>query len=265
MQQEYEIYTQNNQSYWSKRADTYSLVNQEELNTNQRVVWGSTIDHKIRSHFPGRQPKEIRVLDIGTGPGFFAIILTQLGYRVSAVDYTDAMLQQAKSNAGELAEQISFQQMNAEELTFADNTFDVIVSRNLTWNLRHPERAYAQWNRVLKKNGLLLNFDANWYRYLYDDSACNAHRQDRRNVSEMQVEDDTALTDVDAMEAIARKAPLSTHMRPVWDVKILDGLGMATYTDTEIWKQVWTRTEWINNASTPMFLVQAVKSGDAVL
>ena len=47
------------------------------------------------------------------------------------------MLAAAKQNAGVLAEKITFLQMNAEALSFPDNCFDVIVSRNLTWNLHN--------------------------------------------------------------------------------------------------------------------------------
>ena len=43
--------------------------------------------------------------------------------------------------------------MNAEELTFPAASFDVVVTRNVTWNLRDPERAYGQWSRVLKPGG----------------------------------------------------------------------------------------------------------------
>ena len=60
---------------------------------------------------------------------------------------------------------------------FEDESFDVIISRNLTWNLPHPEMAYKEWLRVLKKGGKLLNFDANWYGYLYDDKKREAHRE----------------------------------------------------------------------------------------
>ena len=200
------------------------------------------------------------MLDVGTGPGFFAIILTELGYRVTAVDYTEAMLEQARQNAGPLAEAIRFCRMNAEELSFADGSFDVIVSRNLTWNLPAPERAYAQWSRVLKPGGLLLNFDANWYRYLYDTQAQERHRADRDKVRLTGTADDTAGTDVAAMEAIARQAPLSRRVRPQWDLQVLSRLGMRSAADPEIWKRVWTRDEWINNASTPMFLVAASKA-----
>ena len=51
-------------------------------------------------------------------------------------------------------------------LRFADNTFDMIVSRNVTWNLEHPDRAYYEWMRVLKPGGVLLNFDASWYHII---------------------------------------------------------------------------------------------------
>ena len=67
------------------------------------------------------------------------------------------------------------------------------------------------------------------------------------------------IVDVSAMEAIARQAPLSSLQRPAWDLDVLHGLGMQAAADTEVWKQVWTKEERINNASTPMFLVEARK------
>lgn len=182
---------------------------------------------------------------------------------MTAVDYTNAMLNEARLNAGEAAEHIHFHCMDAEKLGFADASFDVVVSRNLTWNLPHPERAYAEWARILKPNGLLLNFDANWYRYLYDASAQAAHLEDRANVYASGAEDDTLGTDVAAMEAIARRAALSRRMRPAWDHALLRALSMCVTSNEDIWKEVWTEDERINNASTPMFLVQAVKTAAA--
>lgn len=253
-------YTTENIAYWTKRAPGYSAVNEEELRTAQRKIWGQALDARIQRHFAGRSRAELHVLDVGTGPGFFAILLAELGYRVTAVDYTAAMLERARENAGPLAGKIDFRQMNAEELSFPSGSFDVVVSRNLTWNLANPARAYEQWARVLKQGGLLLNFDANWYRYLYDARAKTAHHSDRENVRVTGAADDTAGTDVAAMEAIARQAPLSRRSRPQWDQEILKGLGMKVAADTEVWKQVWTRDEWINNASTPMFLIAASKT-----
>ena len=253
-------YAQENITYWTRRAPSYSDVNQEELGGSQHSVWSRVIDQRIQSHFGNRSRDQIRLLDVGTGPGFFAIILAELGYQVTEVDYTEAMLNQARKNAGPLASIIDFRRMDAEQLTFPDGAFDVIVSRNLTWNLPSPAKAYSQWTRVLKENGLLLNFDANWYRYLFNAQANALHLEDRKNVRENNAADDTAGTDVDAMEAIARQAPLSASRRPAWDGHVPHGLGLPVFADPEIWKQVWTENERINHASTPMFLVHAVKA-----
>lgn len=255
----FQSYEEENISYWTNRTAGYSGVNQDELASGQRVVWRTVISERIHARFPGRSPREIKVLDVGTGPGFFAIILAELGYSVTAVDYTRTMLDAARENAGVLARKITFLQMNAEELTFPEGSFDVLVTRNLTWNLHHPEKAYAQWTRALKPGGLLLNFDANWYSYLHDPQAQEGHLRDRENIRQSGVEDETAGTDVAAMEAIAMQAPLSSRRRPDWDIGVLRGLDMQVWADTEIWKRVWTREERINNASTPMFLVEAGK------
>ena len=76
------------EEYWTNRAEGYSQVNQEELATEQKNRWLKALEME----FPHRDPKDIRVLDIGTGPGFFAIILAKAGYQVTAVDYTEEML-----------------------------------------------------------------------------------------------------------------------------------------------------------------------------
>ena len=201
------------------------------------------------------------MLDVGTGPGFFAIILARMGYRVTAVDYTASMLEEARRNAGALADKIDFHQMNAEELMFADYSFDVLVTRNVTWNLHDPEKAYSHWTRVLAPGGLLLNFDANWYRYLWDEEAELGHKRDRENLAVSDVRDENAGTDVDAMEAIARKTPLSRQHRPQWDLRVLSRFGIQASADENIWQRVWTKEERINNASTPMFLIEGRKAG----
>ena len=152
-------------------------------------------------------------------------------------------------------------QMNAEELMFADHSFDVLVTRNVTWNLHDPEKAYSHWTRVLAPGGLLLNFDANWYRYLWDEEAELGHKRDRENLAVSDVRDENAGTDVDAMEAIARKTPLSRQHRPQWDLRVLSRFGIQASADEAIWQRVWTKEERINNASTPMFLIEGRKAG----
>ena len=196
---------------------------------------------------------------LGTGPGFFAIILAEAGCRVTAVDYTPAMLAEARQNAGPLADTITFLEMNAEELSFPDEQFDVVISRNLTWNLPHPQQAYSEWRRVLRPNGLLLNFDANWYGYLYDEEKRAAYEEDRRRTAVKGIKDEYTCTNIDAMESIARQVPLSAIARPAWDLAVLRDLAMDAATDEHIWRRVWSPEEKVNFHATPLFQIAAVR------
>ena len=252
-----------NRAYWSWRAPGYSEINREELTNGRHRRWKECLAGEIAAHFPGRAAETIRALDIGTGPGFFAILLAEFGCDVTAIDLTAAMLREAKNNAGEFADRIRFMEMNAEELSFDDAQFDVIVSRNLTWDLPHPERAYAEWIRVMKPGGLLLNFDANWYSYLYDDAAKEAYERDRANSAASNIEDRNVGENFDVMEEIARRVPLSSVQRPGWDLEVLRDLGMSVTSDDDVWQRVWSQEEKINFASTPMFLVRGRKQGAA--
>lgn len=250
-------------SYWGTRAEGYSEVNEKELAGSQREAWL----HVLEEQFPEKKKEEMKILDIGTGPGFFPMILSEAGYTVTAVDYTEEMLEKAKENLGKYTkygmERVTLQRMDAQNLEFVDETFDVVISRNLTWNLEKPEQAYQEWMRVLKPGGVLLNFDANWYGYLYDEEKKEAYEADRKKVEEQQLDDHYLCTDIDRMENIARQVPLSAMERPAWDTKVLESLGVCSIqTDSEIWKRVWSEEERLNYASTPMFLVRAEKSAE---
>ena len=249
------------ESYWTTRAEGYSEVNHKELNGMQKGAWLEV----LKSQFPEKAKEELKILDIGTGPGFFPVILAEAGYQVTAVDYTQEMLDTSKKNAGELCRNITFYKMDAQNLEFEDGMFDVVISRNLTWNLKDPERAYREWCRVLKPGGKLLNFDANWYGYLYDEEKRQSYEEDRKSVESENLDDHYLCTDIDRMEKIALQMPLSAINRPSWDRKLLKENGFSSVAvDTEIWKQVWSQEEKLNYHSTPMFMISAVKAGEDV-
>ena len=85
-----------NRQYWTGRSSGYSDVNRLELSTVQRNRWSNCLHAEIARQFPDRTPESLRVMEVGTGPGFFAIILCELGYTVTAIDLTPAMLEEAK-------------------------------------------------------------------------------------------------------------------------------------------------------------------------
>ena len=283
--------TRKNHEYWLHRASGYSEVNQEELAGVQRGNWSVFLQQEIREAFPGRTPGEIRILDIGAGPGFLSIILAEMGYQVVAADFAERMLEEAYANAKaslpEIAEdlwedgeeeewkarkrgylrsaslggEISFRQENAMSLTFPEGSFDVVLSRNLTWNLPEPETAYRDWLRVLKTDGLLMVFDANWYRYLVDSEKKHAYDKDRERVAEKGLGDYNIGENFDQMEEIARSMPMTERIRPAWDQDLLRRYGAKAISVAEdIGQRVYSEKEKVNYASTPMFMVKTKKS-----
>lgn len=250
--------------YWTDRAEGYSKVNQDELSGSQNKDWERELLGKIKNTYKDREYCNIKVLDIGCGPGFFSIVLARNGFKVTAIDAAEAMLDKARHNAGRLGQKINFIKMDAQNLEFESGSFDVVISRNLTWVLENPQKAYEAWLNVLAEGGLLLNYDANWYGYLYNDEKRLEYERDRENVASLQIEDHYTCTDIDAMEKIALKVPLSGKQRPKWDIDVLSRLPVKIVSaDLDVWKHVWSDIEKVNYASTPMFGIMALKQTGA--
>ena len=246
--------------YWTNRARGYSEYNQQEMADARRTMWRDKLLSLLGNQFPEKEPKEIKILDVGTGPGFFAILLAEAGYQVTAVDYTEEMLKEAQSNAGGLAECIVWKTGDAQALDVESNSFDAVVTRNVTWNLPRPDFAYKEWLRVLKPEGVLYNFDADWYGHLYNEEKRSSYEKDRRQTEEQNVEDYYSGTDIEKMEEIARQVPLSRLERPKWDIETMQKAGFLDVScDEKVWKEVWTEEEIINNSTSPIFLLTGRK------
>ena len=112
-----------NKKYWTDRAPSYSQVNQEELAGCQRSNWLREISRQIQMVYPNRAPQEITVLDAGTGPGFFAVILAEAGYKVTAIDAASAMLAEAKRNAGPWQEAIDFSMVSLLDKNYISENY----------------------------------------------------------------------------------------------------------------------------------------------
>ena len=134
------------------------------------------------------------------------------------------------------------------------------MSRNLTWNLENPQKAYKEWHRVLKMGGVMLNFDAGWYEYLFDDKKAELFRKDRENVADAGYFDYNGYAESDKMEEISRNLILSRCQRPQADLQMLMNAGFTKfYVDTEIWQETLDEEEKVNYAATPGFLLKGIR------
>ena len=108
-------------------------------------------------------PKEaLKVLDVSTNKGFFAILMAEEGHDVVAIDSNMNVVNNAKDRADREKLKIDFRVMDKSTLDFNDKTFDIIISSNITWDIQSPINSFKEWRRVLKDNGTLVYFDSNW-------------------------------------------------------------------------------------------------------
>lgn len=251
--------------YWARRSESFSIHVQEQLDTQEKQRWKSVVCEVLDKVLNGKNPQQLHVCDLGCGPGFFSILTAEMGCHVSALDYCTSMLEQAKQNArrAKLPDgAITFYEADALHPPFHENTFDVLITRNLTWTLIDPTAAYRQWHRILKPGGVLINFDANWYSYLYNE-AQNAQRlrdqQDQRLIYQ-NTEGYATKQQCDECEQLALQLPLSRCMRPAWDKDVLSQLHFSKIQlDTNVYKRVWSPEEQAFYASSPQFMLVGVK------
>src|SRR3954471_10736836 len=90
-----------------------------------------------------------RVLDVASGPGYVAAAAAERGAVVTGVDIAEGMI----SLARRLHPQLDFRLGNAEALPVADASFDAVVANFVLLHVGRPERAAAEFARVLDADG----------------------------------------------------------------------------------------------------------------
>ncbi len=148
---------------WDKRAEQYTGRSDFYLKSEeQRAVWKETLAEIV-----GSEPLDI--LDVGTGPGFLALLLGEMGHQCTGVDLSKEMVKIAQEKADtKNLQQCKFLIGDAEKLDFEDESFDVVVNRHLLWTLLHPGVALREWVRVLKPGGKLVIMDGDWTNHHMD-------------------------------------------------------------------------------------------------
>ncbi len=111
----------------------------------------------------GARPIAGRVLDVGTGPGRFAILLAKEEAGVATLEFEAEGVDTARKNAADagVADRIRFLRGDAARLPFADGTFDLVASANLIHHLEKPAESVREMLRVCKPGGRLVVADVN--------------------------------------------------------------------------------------------------------
>ena len=230
--------------YWEKRSDSFLEQRRQELHSTMAERWMKEINTQLP------EGKNLKILDVGCGAGFFTILLAKAGHQVTGIDLTPDMIKNARILAEEEGVNCEFTVMDAENPEFPDDTFDVIISRNLTWTLPHVRHAYQEWLRVLKKGGVLLNFDAN-----YGLEDCT----DTAGLPELHAHNMLGNDMMRECEEIKRQLPISSYSRPAWDLETLSAMELKDFrVDLGISSRIYLEKDEFYNP-TPLFMLRTVK------
>ena len=101
-----------------------------------------------------------KVLDVACGTGNTAIPAAKAGASVTGVDIAANSLEQAKKRAESEGLQIRFEEGDAEELRYADHSFDIVLTMFGAMFAPRPEKVAAELLRVCRPGGLIAM--ANW-------------------------------------------------------------------------------------------------------
>lgn len=102
--------------------------------------------------------KEGKILDVGTGRGYMAIILALQGYRVITGEPEGTFWADWRSSAKKVNvdDMITFTPLNAEKLPFKLSDFDVVFLYATFHHIGDKKGALGELMRVLKNNGILV-------------------------------------------------------------------------------------------------------------
>ena len=89
------------------------------------------------------------ILDVGCGPGYVSAATAERGAVPIGLDFSAEMIGIARK----MFPQIEFRQGDAQNLPFADASFDRVVANFALLHLADPKRACAEAARVLKSDG----------------------------------------------------------------------------------------------------------------
>jgi SAM-dependent methyltransferase len=94
-----------------------------------------------------------RVLDVACGNGNAALAAARRFCQVTGIDYVPALLERARQRAQAEGLEATFQEADAEDLPFADNSFDAVLSTCGAMFAPDQERTAGELLRVCRPGG----------------------------------------------------------------------------------------------------------------
>ncbi|WP_029270578.1 class I SAM-dependent methyltransferase [Virgibacillus alimentarius] len=135
---------------WDRYAETYSAAHNEKGDIHKEIFLNPTLLSLMGT------VKNKKVLDAGCGEGYFSRILAKSEANVTAIDYSEKMLEIAKERTP-IDLRIDYKHGSCEDLNFLeDNSFDLIVSNMVIQDFANYEKAFQEMYRLLVNGGYFI-------------------------------------------------------------------------------------------------------------
>lgn len=113
-----------------------------------------------RIHWICRQVEGRRILDVGCSQGIVCLLLAREGFDCTGIDIELAAINNARAalekEENGVRQRVRFEEADAANLPFDENTFDTVVLCEILEHVTHPERILKEVQRVLKDSGRVL-------------------------------------------------------------------------------------------------------------
>jgi len=129
------------------------MEQQERLEHYKRL--GYDFESERDAILQSAMPVSGRILEIGTGKGYFTAALAKLGYSIHTVDISAETQTLAKEtlSALHLSEQVTFEVCDAMSLPYDRGSFDAVFSVNTLHHFKNPFPALNEMLRVVSSGG----------------------------------------------------------------------------------------------------------------
>ena len=144
------------------------------------------------------------ILEVAPGPGYHAVDLARLGYRVTGLDISHTMVQIATEHARSAGVAVDFRHGDASAMPFEAGSFDLVVCQAAFKNFLDPVKALDEMHRVLRPGGTAVIQDLN-----HDSTAADIAGE----VAKMRLSPVNALVTRFALRWLRRRARTAERFR----------------------------------------------------
>ncbi|MBR2199732.1 MAG: methyltransferase domain-containing protein, partial [Bacteroidales bacterium] len=132
--------------FWNRISGIYDFVEN---------TFNGKVNKDIVQYVANQIDADDNVLECACGTGMFSLPIARRCKRLTATDFADKMLRQARKKCKDLPN-VLFELADITSLNYDDATFDKVVAANVIHLLDNPSAAMSELMRVCKTGGLVI-------------------------------------------------------------------------------------------------------------